>query len=263
MNKTVLISLMWLATSGCDRSSEPRFATPPAESFHTIAYLKSLCDNSSSYRITREITIRGHVVANDLYGEFDRSFVVEDDSGGITVAVDDRQTADRYPFGIITTIQCNGLTLCNYGGRILLGTTPDEWGVGHIPREELSRYIRTEIPERIPPAHSIDITAISSRDIDTRVCFERVEFTEGGCWCDTDPETGRSITSEREIVDSRGNRFSVRTLGSCTYAKEPLPQGKGSLYGIIDYFAGKYSLRVGNREILFPSTMDENRHKFH
>lgn len=35
------------------------------------------------------------------------------------------------------------------------------------------------------------------------------------------------------------------------YAKEPSPQGTGSLYGIIDYFAGKYTLRVTNREAEF------------
>lgn len=44
----------------------------------------------------------------------------------------------------------------------------------------------------------------------------------------------------------------MRTLGSCSYAKEPLPEGRGSLYGVVDCFSGKYSLRVTNRDLLFP-----------
>ena len=55
-------------------------------------------------------------------------------------------------------------------------------------------------------------------------------------------------------VDTRGRTFTVRTAATCVYAKEPLPQGTGSLYGIIDYFAGKYTLRVTNREAEFSGT---------
>lgn len=82
-----------------------------------------------------------------------------------------------------------------------------------------------------------------------------MRFADAGkTWCDTDPETGRAVATEREIVDTRGRTFTVRTAATCVYAKEPLPQGTGSLYGIIDYFAGKYTLRVTNREAEFSGT---------
>ena len=82
-----------------------------------------------------------------------------------------------------------------------------------------------------------------------------MRFADAGKnWCDTDPETGRAVATEREIVDTRGRTFTVRTAATCVYAKEPLPQGTGSLYGIIDYFAGKYTLRVTNREAEFSGT---------
>lgn len=68
------------------------------------------------------------------------------------------------------------------------------------------------------------------------------------------PGDGRAVATEREIVDTRGRTFTVRTAATCVYAKEPLPQGTGSLYGIIDYFAGKYTLRVTNREAEFSGT---------
>ena len=82
-----------------------------------------------------------------------------------------------------------------------------------------------------------------------------MRFADAGKpWCDTDPETGRTVATERTILDAEGNEFTVRSAATCAYAKEPLPSGTGSLYGIIDYFAGKYTLRVTNREIVFSTT---------
>ena len=82
--------------------------------------------------------------------------------------------------------------------------------------------------------------------------FEGVRFVEAGKpWCDTDPETGRTVTTEREIMDANGARFLVRTLGNCDYAEEPLPSRSGILGGVIDYFGGKYALRVTFREVVF------------
>lgn len=137
-----------------------------------------------------------------------------------------------------------------------LGTTPGDGGAGCIPREELARYIRTEPPGgETPSAQLLTFDAVSARHIDTRVRFDDVRFADAGkTWCDTDPETGRAVATEREIVDTRGRTFTVRTAATCVYAKEPLPQGTGSLYGIIDYFAGKYTLRITNREAEFSGT---------
>lgn len=82
--------------------------------------------------------------------------------------------------------------------------------------------------------------------------FDGVQFADAGkTWCDTDPETGRTVATERTILDAGGNEFTVRSTATCVYAKEPVPSGTGSLYGIIDYFAGKYTLRVTNREAAF------------
>lgn len=208
MRTTARISLLTLPVlltlpAGCDRATQPEFTVRPPEPQNSVAYLKSLCDGKSSVAIAQDITIRGFVTANDLYGEFHRTIVVEDASGGISIAAEGSPLADLYPFGIVATVRCNGLTLCDYGGKIQLGTTPGDGGK---------------------------------------------------TWCDTDPETGRAVATEREIVDTRGRTFTVRTAATCVYAKEPLPQGTGSLYGIIDYFAGKYTLRVTNREAEFSGT---------
>lgn len=158
-------------------------------------------------------------------------------------------TRSERPF----TIFCNGLTLGDYGGKIQLGVAPDgDYGVGRIPREELGRYLRRNPDkDRRPRPAVCTFDAIGPRQTDTYVCFEGVRFTEAGPWCDTDPETSEPQTSERTLTDAQGRTFRVRTLGTCAYATEPVPQGTGSVYGIIDYFNGKYTLRVSERRVEF------------
>ena len=250
--KTIVGLSLALLCTGCDKATDARFTDDPEPPQHTIAYLKSLCDGKTSVKITQDITIHGFVTANDLYGEFYKTLVVEDDSGGITIAADHTSLADDYPFGYAATVRCNGLTLVAYGGKIELGTTPDENGAGRIPRGELTRYIRVRAPEgSVLRSAPLSFGEVTSRHIGTYVHFDDVRFAEACRWCDTDPETGRPLTTERTIVDAQGNTFTVRTANTCVYAKEPVPSGTGSLYGIIDYFAGKYTLRVTNSGSVF------------
>lgn len=246
--------LSLLLVAGCDKATKPGFTEESEVSRHTVAYLKSLCDGRSSVAVTQDITIRGFITGNDLYGEFDRTLVVEDASGGIQIAAGGSSLADDYPFGAIATVRCNGLTLCNYGGKIELGSAAGDYGAEAIPQEELSRYIRVSQPGEGEKHRAAPLTfeEVGARRIDTRVRFDNVRFADpGATWCDTDPETGRTVATERTILDAGGREFTVRSAATCAYAKEPVPSGTGSLYGIIDYFAGKYTLRVTNREAVF------------
>lgn len=241
--------------AACDKATEPLPpGDPAAETLHTIAYLKTLCDGKERVTVTQDIVIRGFIVANDLYGEYYNTLVVEDETGGISIAAEHPSLADAYPWGAVLTVRCNGLVLCDYGGKVMLGTEPGEYGAGRIPREELPRYFTCSLPGvgEEPRTTPLSFEEVGDRHIDTRVRFDNVRFEEPGvAWCDVDPETGRSKTTERTIVDASGNRFVVRTAGTCVYAREPVPSGTGSLYGVIDYFAGKYSLHVTNREAVF------------
>lgn len=248
MRTIVCISL--LLAAGCNSATKPRFDEIPESGTVSIAGLKALCNGFSSVDITHNAYIRGQVVANDLFGEFYREIVIQDDSGGIAIALEGDALADRFPFGALVEVNCHGLTLSDYGGKVGLGTQPDENGKGEIPADEIDRYIRVSIGEATAPrAKVISFAEVSHEFVDTRVRFEGVRFVDNETtWCDTNPETGRIVTTEREIEDPEGARFRVRTLWNCDYANELLPAGTGSLTGVIDYFGGQYTLRVTFRE---------------
>ena len=221
LRTAVSVVLALTALAGCDKASGLEFDDDTPQGTVTIAALKSRCTGAQA-AVTEDITIEGVVTGNDLYGEFYKTLVVEDTSGGISIAVDATELYVDYPVGTAVTIHCNGLFL---------------W--------------RKQAETRPLRPRTFTFGEVDMRHTDTYVHFEGVRFVQQGNWCDPDPETGRPATTERRIADHTGREFIVRTAGTCTYATEPVPQGTGSVYGIIDYFNGKYTLRIANREVDF------------
>lgn len=247
----LISALGLLFVGGCDKASIIGIEEEHPTGLHTIAYLKSLCGTSQT-TLHEEITLQATVTANDRLGEYDGCIVLEDASGGITMTLAGRELYRRYPIGSRLQIYCNGLTLRNYGGRIELGDVENEYGQTSISEELAVRHIQLLASADQPPKPTpLTIPEITSHHIDCYLLLEGVHFTTSGTWCATDPQTLRPTTTEHTICDDAGNAFTVRVLGSCHYANEPLPEGKGSLYGIIDYFNERYALRVVNWGVKF------------
>lgn len=250
MRRIVLFSLAVLVAVACDRSTPIGYEEPPS-GLHSVAALKALCTGASQ-RIASDVSIRGVVTANDLYGEFYKTLVVEDDTGGIAIAVDCADLEPDFPLGCEVTVFCNGLTLTEYGGRVELGVASEGAGAGRIPESSVARHLRrTSTGLRPRRARVLALDEVGMEAVDTYVRFDGVRFVSPGDWCATDTESGAAVTTEHEIEDARGERFTVRVAATCVYAKEPLPAGNGSLCGIVDYFAGRYSLRVVGHQIIF------------
>ncbi len=231
---------------GCDKSSALSPDVPSAE-IRSIASLKTLAQEVA-VPIDESIIICGTITANDRYGEVRQRLFIEDASGAISVAVARSNNHIAYPIGSTLSIHCTALTLCNYGGKIELGCGVDAAGYTRPLDEVLeARHLRiTSVATSWPKAQPLTFDQLDPSWIDRYVLFERVHFVEGGAWCTLDP-TGEPMTTEHTLADEAGGSLTVRTLGTADYAREPLPAGSGRLYGVIDYFGGRYSLRVVNR----------------
>lgn len=179
--------------------------------------------------------------------------MLEDASGGITIHAD-YSHRDRVYYNIndVVTLHCNGLSLIDYGGKVTLGKIHDAENFA-LTSSELETHAKVEAhrDELRKPLHR-KIAELSPRDVDTYLALENVRFAQPDRkWCDINPETGRPATTEHTLIDDTGNTILVRVLGTCRYAKEPLPEGNGSLCGILDYFNGKYTFRVSAYENTF------------
>ena len=234
----------------CDRATEPRYGSGPGE-HASIAYLKSLCSDRT-VRIAEELTVEGIVTANDIRGEFPRRLMVEDATAGIGIEMDHTDLSDLYPLGARVVVHCSGLALGEYGGKVQLGAPPTgNYGVDRIARADIPRHVRcTELNARERRPRTMLIGELRPADADTYVRFTGVHFREAGApWCASDSVSGEPVTTFRTLVDASGAELTVRVLPSCHYAMEPVPQGTGSVNGIVDYFDGAISLRIVNYEI--------------
>ena len=252
--KSSLLALVFLVAgslvTGCDRSSEPDFEEPTLAA-HSIRYLKSLSTGQAT-RLNEEIRLEGVVTADDLFGEWDRQIVIEDQTGGLTIAIDDRALYRRFPVGTTLSISCNGLLLHRIAGRVILGTTADPYGSIALNEELIDRHIRrTEAAPTEPQPTVVTIPALTGELADCYVRIDNLHFTERGSWCEKDPTTGRFVGTTHPAEDGSGNRISLYAHSTTTYANEPLPEGNGSCYAILESSTEGFRLRIVHRQFIY------------
>lgn len=257
MKRIIHVSLQLLCTlcvGGlmvcCDRSSSPDFDQPPLAT-QSIRLLKARSVEQAT-RLTEEIRIEGIVTADDLFGEWERQLVIEDPSGGICIALDDRQLYRRFPRGTTLSISCNGLILHRIGGMVILGGERDAYGNIALDEEHISRHIhRTSAVQIEPQPTPCTITALNSAMADRYLRIDDLHFTEQASWCATDPLTHRFVPTIHIAADRAGNQLMVYAHPTLTYADEPLPEGNGSLWGIAELTNEGMRLRVVHRQYDF------------
>lgn len=246
MLRLLIITLLLPLLVACDRATE-------GPTLCSIAELKAMCRGRVCH-IVEDISVAGTVVATDWLGEYRNSFVVADDTHGIEVAFDCRDIAAAIPLYSRVTIYCNGLALGRLGDKVVLGVPPTgDFPVDNISEDLLSRYIRLEggaaadyryAERRLGDISTLDIgRPVIVRDV--RILDARADMR----WCDSD-EMGEPITTLRTLVDGQGRTLPLRTLGSCTYAAEPLPLGLFSLCAVVDSAEGSCCLRIINHSII-------------
>lgn len=237
----------------CSSTSTPdKYDDYPSEV--SIAYLKSLGTGAST-TIRRDVTVTGRVVATDKLAEFYKTVVVADESGGIELAVDSERTDVVMPLYSQVTIHCQMLALGDYAGKIVLGAQPSaQYVVDRIAESDLPHHIEVLAAADAPPeAYRTTIGHISTADISRYVVIDGARFIDeesGSAWCDIDPSTMRLVDTYRHITDNSGDTLAIFTRASCVYAPSRIPDGTCRLYGIVDYFNGRYSLTLSNYRII-------------
>ena len=250
-----VLSVLTVIGGGCDGERlvfEKEAAGSEVTGLQSISTLKALY-NGGPTRIVQDLSIQGYVVANDDSGEFYKELVVEDDTGGIVISLDDDTLYADFPLFSYVTVNCRDLALGSEGGTLLLGLYPaGEYVIDRIPYGERNRYLSvTPATVRREPL-PLTFEALTTHHISRYVRLDNVRFADvGKTWCDRDPATGEPTTTDRTLLDRTGATLTVRTDRRCDYADKLLPTGEGRLCGIIEYFNETYRLRVTNHEIFF------------
>lgn len=238
-----LIWILCLFSAGC---SDPRPHVPesydPYPTDVSIAYLKSLY-NGTPHLIDRDHTITGYVVSSDRYGNFYKTLVIEDSTGGIGIKLDRTELYGEYYLGDCVSVYCNGLCLGGDGGQVVLGGKAEgDYQTTYIPNERVGITVRknaSDHREVIP--HPLTLAGLSARYLDCPVSFDGVQFIGqeiGLTWSEKDADT------DRHLVDRNGDTLAVRTSRYAEFANRNLPPGSGYIEGVLGWFGGRYLLKV-------------------
>jgi len=217
---------------------------------HTIRDLKTIYQGDTM-TITEDIIIECYVTSTDHYGNFYKEIVVEDSTDAIALMVDASYMYTKFPVGQKVYIKCKDLLIGDSYGALKLGGTYDEYGVIKFGRIQGDAVIDMHIiptcdNEPIEPKIAT-LDQIDDNLIYKLVKFENVQFKEdeiGTTWAD-------GINQEdvnHFIIDENQNTLIVRTSGYANFANDTIPNGNGTITGILTIYNGDYQLLIRNTD---------------
>lgn len=213
----------------------------------TIAQLKALHLSSGSYdRITEDIIVCGEVTMDDRSGNYYKTLVIEDETGGIEVKFNDGFLYTQFPLGRKICIRCKDLILTDYNGVTqLTGSLVDQGGVfdafGLTESQVRVSIAKGAFADRPKSPKVIDLSALNKSLVSTLIRLDSVQFiTADTAKTFADAVTLNSLN--RTIEDCGGRKLVIRSSGFANFASQKTPTKRGSVTGVLGIFGTTYQL---------------------
>lgn len=250
------LALLFIIVPGCIDNNE----TPPPDlpfvtgNVVTVEQVKSLYSGElakpwqqrSPVEITREWTLRGVITASDKKdGNLYKEAFIQDATTGLRMVFD--ATSGLYA-GDSVLVNVKGLWLGDYGNFIQMGSKPYTDDSGNI---RVSGFNMDSHISKISTGHATVPVKATIQQIKSAawlgrlVKLEDVQFDDdqlGRSWADAQADP--PAAANRDLVDCSGKSILVRTSGYASFAGEIIPDGKGSIVGIVTVFNSDYQLVV-------------------
>lgn len=200
----------------------------------------------SPVQITEDWAITGVVTGSDkVNGNLYKEGYLEDASGGILLKF---LATGGFYLGDSVILNVKDLYLGDYGNFVHLGDVPYTDNSGNYRVSGFNkdrRMIKVSIGHSFPPAQA-GIQQVKNHQYPGRlVQFHGVQFASyelGKTWAD--PLADPPAAANRYLEDCDGNTIIVRTSGYATFAGDLLPEGNGSVTGIVTVFNNDYQLII-------------------
>lgn len=191
--------------------------------------------NGSPSVVNRDVVIAGVVTANDLTGNFFRTFIIEDATGAIEIRAGLYDIKNLFPEGRYVVVKAAGLTVSDYNGVLQIGLAPS--GGRHQAdyfgnKAVMDRYVIRGGMETV-----VEPQIVTVGQLEDALCGRLVRMTgltlkagEPDTWASADEYTSYS---SRVFTDGDGFEISVSTSKYASFAGNRIPDGRVSLTGIL------------------------------
>ncbi|NCI47164.1 DUF5689 domain-containing protein [Sediminibacterium soli] len=246
----LLLVLVLLSASTCHKKIEEPPVGKPADIRPnlSIRQLRSQHFAGGFEKILNEYVVSGLVVANDSSGNFYKTIVVQDSTGGISVKLDATGLYASYPVGRKIALKLKDLWLGDYANMIQLGAGVDRSDPQYpeliaIPQPLINRHIIAGSYGN--PLRPIPVTIEQLGD-SLQSCLVRISDIElpASDTGKTYADAPNRVSANRTVQACNGARVSLRTSGFAGFAGVRTPRGNGQITAVYSVFRNEKQLML-------------------
>ena len=240
---------------------EPIFTQAPygnnainEENIISIAQLKADPDYASAFsndknkKVEKDVKLRGRVTGNDIGGNLYKQFALQDETGGIIVAVNEGGLNGYLAEGQEIIVDLKGLYVGGYGGMAEIGT-PYNGGIGRMSKDIWATHFKiiggseNIKPEAIQP---VDFATIVD-DMDQAgilVTLKNVHFSaaNGKRTLVDGAASGGSFFSQQ--LKEYGSKVIIRTSSYADFAAMVMPSTGCNITGIATRYRTTWQILI-------------------
>ena len=187
------------------------------------------------------------VTADDRSGNIYKTLILEDETGGINMQLDDVELWNRFPVGRRLFVNLSQLYISDFNNLPQIGFTPytenGEIRMSRIPSEIIDNVIEPGSFDNPVTPKTTTIGAIGFKDLNTLVTIDNVEFASNELGSTYADEPNRR-TLNRTMEDCNGDDIIVRSSGFADFAGAQLPEGNGSITAVVGVFGNTLQLAI-------------------
>jgi hypothetical protein len=272
MKKILYSALVAIVMIACQKYPEPEYIEPRYElkDHQTLISIEELKARhtlgGTPTAIMGDTVIRGIVVADDESGNIYKSIYIQDETGGVNLAIDQVNMYNIMPVGQEVYVEMKGLFIGDYNNGYQVGdtVTDPQYGLemarynwaNEEYRDSLGNYSRKHIypngtPDlsKVPAPKVIESSnAITSDMYCSLVTLKNIRFTDPKVATGLLPWSTKEQTVNRTAEFADGSTIVVRTSGYCNFYADFIPTGVGSITGILSIFGSTKQFYIRDRE---------------
>lgn len=197
-------------------------------------------------------TIGGYIVANDISGNIYKQIQIQDETGGLCIAIDRNNIFNDYRIGQQIFIDCKSLYMGKYGGYPQLGNRYSRNNDGNYTIGQMSwdtvqdHFFLNGYPDETKvKSDTITIDQMNADKIGKLVTIYDVYFEKGGEEPFAVHGTGGAIQTQSKMLVSAtdaNKKLTARNSSAANFAFRTMPKGVGSVTGVLSIYNGTYQI---------------------
>ncbi len=246
----ILLVTLSFVISSCNKKFDepPAFSEPDITANLTINDLKAMHTIGNIEVMNDDRVIAGVVIADDKSGNFYKTIVIEDETGGISLKMDGYDLYTEYPIGRKVYIKLKGLFLGDYNNLIELGGGINNSGfkptVTGIAATLFEQYVLKGMLNSTITPKLVKVSDLNESYQNTLIQLNNFEFAATDTSKTFADTTITSSAINYTMENCEDESIILRNSSYSNFAGYNLPDGNGSVVAIYTVFGSTKQLNI-------------------